>query len=433
MDIISKKHDQLLLKLQKVQISELQDIQLEKALYLPCLYALNKTGKNTLKHVLGTIVVGMKNVAFKISHQDILFLITMYNRKDHDVYYQKIQDIFPEKDKIYLKVGQMRGSVHNLIKVIAFKGLFSRCIKYWKINRMLNSIADKSVRHYLSADILRCILIKSELEAYNLNPKVVFSFFDGNLFENLTIQLFQKKGAICFTNQHGQPVFLGHDVDHLNQSQILNFSSNYFLAKGEFTRQQFINAGISRDRIKVVGSMSYPKFATYFPKNTGKFAVFLDCPSFDFASKTNQKIINVSEKIAEVLGFQYQIKMHPLDLRENYTNLNLKHCNHICEPSETLQDIFSGIEFGIMSASAIYLDLLANGVKPFQLVSDANNYPIVETEADKFRNADEFVESYSKWMALDVSEREQSLKNTLHRYVSNQDCRKELQQLVDDL
>ena len=100
MDITTKEHDQLLLKLQKIKIRELQDIQLDKALYLPCLYAMGQTRKKTLKHVLVIIAVGMKDISFQIRHHDILFLITTYNRNDHDSYYQKIQDIFPEKDKI---------------------------------------------------------------------------------------------------------------------------------------------------------------------------------------------------------------------------------------------------------------------------------------------------------------------------------------------
>ena len=398
----NKKHSEYLNLLRTVRLDSFPELDLSKALYLDSLYAFDLNWAKVLKALIRNCFYKIPELDIRLRDNSILMLTTIHGRNDHDSYWNSLKELFPVKDEIILND---RFTAMEYLKNVSLKGILSRMKRYRNAYIALKVIEKKSHRSYLASKIVRCEKYINEIKNQTQNTKVVIAFCDTYLFENVMIQFLHNRGAVCITNQHGQPVFRGWDKDHLNQSQIFNFSSDYYIAKGNYSKRQFVKAGFNEKKIVVLGSMNKEIPKLRFHDSPKKFGVFTDCVLYDFAGDTNKKIIKMAEKISEKMNMSYFIKIHPSDALKNYNSIITSGCVGIYKDEYTNAELFEQIEFGIMSASAIYLDMLYANVKCYQMKTNIE-FPIVESQEDIFECCDQFMAKFAIWRRLPAAEKE---------------------------
>ncbi len=425
----SKKHSEYLSLLGGIRIDFLPQIDLSKALYLDSLYIFDLNWIKVIKVIIRNLLFDIPELDIKIKNNELLMLTTIYGRSDHDGYWDSIKELFPVKDEIILNNNI---TVKKYIKNISVKGAFKKVKKYWHACKALNVIQNKLYRSYLASKIITCEKYINEIKNRIQDTKIVIAFCDTFLFENTIIQYLHNQGVICITNQHGQPVFRGWNKDHLNQSQIFNFSSDYYLAKGNFSKKQFIKAGFDEKKIVVLGSMN--KTVSKLHSNGFKkvFGVFTDCILYDFAGFTNKKIIKMAAEISEKINMSYYIKIHPLDKPENYQNIISHRCIGVYKDEYSNNELFQQIEFGLISASAIYLDMLYANVKCYQVRTEIN-FPIVENSDDIFENCDQFIDKLYTWRQLPETEKEMHFTEQQKEYGLCDNTGQRIQNFVQSL
>ncbi len=409
----TKLHSKYLEKLKKLKIKEMPGLEWDRILYLGSLYIMDKTDREVATHIIRVLFFGISDLIFDITGNSILFLTTIHHRNDHDSYYKAIRDLFDHKDEIIYDHDIIRAHKIHLIKI---KGMIRRVRLYKSFFEQLKDFEDIRHRRYLAADLLRCHMIKEEVQGRAIKAKVVISFFDANMFENLIIQILRKNGVISVTNQHGQPLFRSWDYDHMNQSQIFNFTSDFFLAKGYFTKKQFINAGRNADGIIVVGDMMKKDPLSWRFNKNKIFGVFLDTPAYTFAKRTNMKLLKIADEIASDLGYRYIVKLHPTDCFQNYSELTLRYCINKFDKRAFLSDLFSMIDFGIMHASSIYVDLISNGLRAFQMKTDIY-YPVVDEPNDIFEDLDDIRDKIRDWDEMSDKKKKDYLMDEKKKYL----------------
>lgn len=403
-------HNYLLKRCVELSIRELEGIQLDKVLYVELLNVMKGRSRTLFRSLIKMLVktIGFTpDVDFRIQGNSLLCLTTIYGRNDHDKYWERTKELFKDKDDIFLNTRR-----YKICPSMILKNIYT----YIELYKKTDFINTKYGRHYLACCLLKCLLYIEKLRTLESTPKVVMSFFDSGMLENLTIQYLRQKGAICVTNQHGQPVFRGHDIDHLNQSQILNLTADYFVAKGEFTRIQFVKAGFECDRIRALGGfgMGDLKRQQTMQKVVG---IFLDCPSYHFAAQSNKRLIEIGERICKEKDYKYFIKIHPSDTKEQYYCLTKQdYCTGIVNREASLEELIASMEFGLLHASSIYVDIILNGRKAYKLESE-EIFPLVESEDDKFKTSEDLLQKYVRWERMGDSEKKRYLSELKKRYV----------------
>ena len=395
-------HSEYLNLLRTVRLNSFPEIDLSKALYLDSLYIFDLNWIKVLKALIRSWFFKTPELDVRIRDNSILMLTTIHARYDHDSYWNSIKKLFPVKDEIILND---RFIVKEYLKNISLRGIAGKMRSYRNAYSALKVIENKSHRSYLASKIITCEKYINEINDQAKNTKVVIAFCDTFLFENVMIQFMHNQGAVCITTQHGQPVFRGWDKDHLNQSQIFNFSSDYYMAKGNYSKKQFVKAGFDERKIIVLGSMNKEICKLHFDDSRKIFGVFTDCVLYDFASDTNKKLIHMAEEISEKLNMSYFIKIHPSDTLKNYHGIVTSGCMGIYKDEYPNEELFGKIEFGIMSASAIYLDMLYSNVKCYQMKTEIE-FPIVESQDDIFESCDQFMDKIDTWRHLPVTEKD---------------------------
>lgn len=424
-DVIQKKY---LDTFENIHIREFADYSLIKLIFNETYYVQQITCKMFLKNFFLDMFTKRPILDYEIKGNELLLLSERFYRNDHDQYWKIICDVFPEKDLVTILSYQ---SMRDVIKNLSVGKCFHKYFIYKNIYIQLEEIPNNLHRKYFALQLMRLKLFEKRLDEFELCPKVAMCFFDSGFYENLAMQYFKNKDAITITNQHGQPVFRTWNEDRLNQSQILNFKCDYFLAKGEYTKEQFKKAGFDEKSIKIIGNLfyDYPKY-----KNDEKeyFGVFLDCPTFDFSDETNKQLIEISNVISEKYNLKYYIKLHPQDVGEKYVNRISQNCIGIYDKNYKLDDVFSEISFGILHASAVYLDLINANIKCFRLNSEVD-FPLVENELDLFENIEEFDRNIVLWKQKTDSEKQSYMTALQEHYNGNGNGRERINNLVNGL
>lgn len=422
----NQKHSLYLRLLRSVRVSSMPNIDFSRALYLDSLYVLDFSGIKALLSVIRSLFFKVPELDIRIGNNPLLMLTTIHARDDHDSYWDAMKNLFPVKDEIILN---NRFTAKEYLKNISFRGIANRIGCYREAYRALKKIKSRIHRSYLASKIVTCEKYINSVKDRIDNTKAVFVFCDTFLFENVLIQFMRHRGIVSITAQHGQPVFFGWDKDHLNQSQILNFSSDYYLAKGNFAKRQFLKAGFDEKRIIVSGSMNKTvhKLSDRSPQN--RFGVFTDCILYDFADGTNKKLIKMAEAVSEKINMPYFIKVHPSETAPDYRRLVSDRCIGIYRQEYANEELFGQIEFGIMSASAIYLDMLYANVKCYQLQTKIP-FPIVESPADQFESCEQFADKLCAWRQLSFAEKEQYFAGQQREYGSCENTGPKIQEFV---
>lgn len=410
-----------------LQLEELLGIDLTRLLYLENIYVFNSTFLSIIKRMIKLFFFDCPELYFDVHGKKLLIIDTRYHRPDHDSYWERYIGLFNDFDRI---IHDDTYSKKTILKKFRPCSFFRKYVTYKKIYGELFAYKNKSHRKYFSIVLTNICEYKRKIKKMRINPKVVLLFFDANIFENYMVQELRKKGTVSITNQHGQPVFRGIDIDMLNQSQIFNFTSDFFVAKGEFAREQFIKAGVKDSRIRVLGGFEVGKTIQTL-SDERLFGVYLDTPGYDFAKTSNAKILQLAQNISEKLNMQYFVKVHPSDDPKNYESyINFKNCQKFVKNEVPLVDLVDSMQFGILHVSSVYVDIVLRNRKAFKMMSD-EPFPLVERELDRFSSMEELIDKYSLWCSKSEEEKTEYFDSLRKRYLWSEGFEERIKNFVN--
>ena len=373
-------------------IRGLENIDISRLLFNVSGEALKTTKYESNKKLIRTVLFDVIKAEFSVTDSNLPLVITYdYHREDHTNYWRKFKSFVADYNEIYIEEGRKNYSRVRKLGEIVF------VIKhYLRAKRQLVNVENSTVRRVLATNLAELIAFKRKLEKHKINCRSAFIFFDGNRVENLLVQMLRNCGVTVATMQHGQPVFHGSDCDRINQTMILNFTSDYIMVTGEFSKKQFMLGGIPEEQIFVGGSLRNIKGIA---DTSGKdFAVFLDCPTNPNAARDNKELIECAKRISELIGSHFVIKCHPQDSPQNYADFSEKRGAFVPKGT-SIEKTLKGKGFGILHASGVYLDIISEGTKAFCYVNDTD-FPLVEKGMDSFSTTTELIDKIEEWNSV---------------------------------
>lgn len=412
-DILHKKHLDILSSI-KSKILPGYDFSL--VLFNEVWYAIEDK-RSIVKDLFKSLPVRPCTLDSKINGLELLTVATFLNRTDHDNYWNSICSDAGEHDNITFFYPK---DVKAVIKNFDIINLPIKLHWLFVFLKELREINPFHSRVYLALQLVKRKWVLSQIDRMNLSPKIAMCYFDGNPDESLLMLYFKKRGAITVTNQHGQPLFRSNQHDRMNQSQILGFKCDYYLAKGQFTRRQFVSAGLPGDRVLLLGVVGGESIQDNTSRRVGSsdvIGIFLDCPSFPFAGKANMEMISIVQNVAKRNNIKYFIRIHPQDCLEKYIQMvDTSYCIGVYDKRISLTELFSRCGATIIHATATYLDSYRNGVRAFKYKSDV--YFPISNKNDDFETEDELSALINSWFKELPDYKEEYIKKVYFDYDS---------------
>lgn len=404
-----KNQTQLLDMLRHITIKGFEGYDISKLLFNISGEALQLNCSRSLKRVIRLLLFEQLNCKVDEFNSDLPLIITYnYHRKDHTEYWERFKIIVGEYNEIEVEAKKTR--ISSLRKTSEIIRLF---YFYCSICRQLNIINKKTIRWILAAYLADLMILKQKLDSLKIVNKSAFIFFDGNHTENLIVQNLRQRGVTVATMQHGQPVFHGMDRDRVNQTMILNFSSDYIMVTGEFSKKQFMLGGIPSEQIFIGGSLRRVKPIKQVQGSD--FAVFLDCPTNPNAKIDNLELLDVAGLISKMYDSNYIIKCHPQDDSKNYKDIAMGR-GTFAPLGDSICDVLKDKAFGLLHASGVYLDILAEGVKAFCYVN-GTDFALVGEGLDSFKNVKELSEKIQEWESYNLNRKKKYMDQIIQYYL----------------
>ncbi|WP_155248064.1 hypothetical protein [Variovorax paradoxus] len=144
------------------------------------------------------------------------------------------------------------------------------------------------------------------------------TFCDAHAPENLLAQMGNTAGLFTVTNQHGQYRVLDERNMSSDAEAYSNFVSRRMLCWGKATQAEFSRYGFPPENLIVSGWVKdWSRLALPRAKKISKgvFGVMLNA---DSAKESNLELIATAKFIAQELGLQYLIRLHPWSRPKEY-------------------------------------------------------------------------------------------------------------------
>lgn len=393
------EHGKYIDLLENIIIDDLKDYDLANILYNDIGFSFDMNYSFIIKNIFKMLFTNYLKIIKKGTDKEVLLFTYVYNRKDHDTYWEHFKGIVEDYQEIIITYSRSSISFN--------KNFLKNLIKYIYIFNELKDINYVKSRIWLSLQIFNAIKIKKSLDKINCKCGILYTFFDGGFEGNIMSQYFKKKGATTVTLQHGQCLFRDKNRDRVNQSIILNFISDYCLCKGKFAKKQFLEAGVSPNRVLPLGNLdSVKKINSSFLKEKeikNVMCIFLDTPSYPFYDFSTEELISVANKYSEKFSFRYYVKPHPADIKKTYNKfINNNFCLGILNNNFSLEEIDKMVDFSIFHASAIYTDMLLIYMKSYKLKTKIK-FDIVLNEFDIFEDENQLNKRVEEWSNMDLT------------------------------
>lgn len=391
--------------LENVNLSLFPGMNSKQILFNECLYCQMNKGKNWLKIVIKNLFFVHEKMEMDLKSSPILCLYTKNYRNDHDGYWEKIKaDIGSYNTITFLT----KLSYH-----IDWKNLHKKLDWFFISMRELSCISNIKDRVYMSVMLAARKWMFEEVKKFELKPKLVMTYFDSGPDENVLVQYFKQQGAITVTNQHGIGIFKSWNYDLMNQSQILNFKSDFFLARSEKQKEEFERAGFDGNRIIVVGYIGNKELRVKL-NHTGVLGLFLDTPSMPLSEQASITLIKFVEDISKKMKFKYIVKCHPNDDVHKYKKMVSEKCIGIYGKEISVQESFEMVDIGIVHTSSTYVDAYEYGIRCLKYCSDA--YFPISVKEDEFRTCEELENKLNLWNVKPENEKEEYILSIRRMY-----------------
>lgn len=423
-DALDEQQTKLLKDLSHLKLPGLKEYKIDKLLFNSTRNCILYDHFTVLKECTKRIIGSIYRIRFNLQGKKLLLISYKYERKDHAEIWDSFKNLFHDFDEIEIENKNFSiDSLKSVMKVV-------HSVKYWILYiEFLKAIPTLRARMLLSAYLVELQEIDKLICSHRLDCVVAVTYFDGGFYENLIIQYLKRRNVKTITLQHGQPIFHGFNVDRINQTMILNFTSNYIAVTGEFSKKQFLMGGIPDESIKVLGSLRPIK--PYSQKSSHCFSVFLDCPTINFAENSNRLLLEMAEELAESINYLYVVRIHPSDDVNRYKNFHTKY-GEFCSSDKSISEMLEQIEFSILHASGVYLDILSNGIKCF-CMSCSDAFVSLPTDADKFKTINDLLYKINEWDKLSDTEKKVYINNVVKYYLSPENSNQRYVDFINSL
>ena len=401
--------------LNRTHIKDFEQYELDRLLFVSVCDSYNLNTWKVIKSVIKSILLkNLRGSMIKTGNSGLLMYTNYCGRKDHDGYWNNFKNMFSDYSEYLITDSKKIDSIINY---------FTKTKILFYYLHALKEISTFKNRLYLSSRLLNLLILKKQLEKSNVNQHKVFvTFFDGGYKENIAVQYAKLTGLKTVTLQHSQPIFKGFDYDRLNQSVIINFTSDFGICASEFSKLQYEKAGFLKDKLPILGSLKEKQKLDIVYSFKPVFCVFLDTPGYFYYKSTNKELLKHAISLAEIMGYKFYIKPHPND-NDNYENyLNHRLCLGLVDKMETISDM-DGIGFGLTHTSGIFVDMLFWGIKPYKMKSI---YPfnITENALDVFDGIDELNDKVAEWSKFSDNERKSYFERSYNFYSTSNSVKK---------
>jgi hypothetical protein len=255
-----------------------------------------------------------------------------------------------------------------------FKRIISIVLLFIWIYQIKSTKLPYKTRWYFCNQILLAYMDSNEifdmLSNVLSNIRLVVTFCDIHAIDYMLTHWFKRIGVPTATVEHGNYIAGWH---------FGNSHSDYFLAHGEFAREQAIISGLKPDKVIVVGMMQHIHEDTTQweqPSNTSIFGVFLNSSAFE---KDNATILGYVNWLAKKFNLKYAVRYHPALNRAAYISLIDKSClSSIDGNMGTVADFSRKIEFAVVGTSTTFMELLRLAVPVFRFPNEEEDfYPTI--------------------------------------------------------
>ncbi len=347
----------------------------------------NRSMKNTLKEFIRMCVFDYDFRIIEKSQSDVLCTYSYRGkgRMDYDDIFDKFCSFVDNRcDKVEFIY---RKRVRYIFLKLFYAVKYYFALKRWKVDNPLYVAI-------VLAQFLRYEAI--------INKKIVWkkyslmvSFCDAHGVENMMAQIARNHNVKTATLQHGQYRTLKRQTENADVEAYENFVSDYLLAWGEKTREEFVKGGINRERILLVGALK-PFSYNQREENDGILNVFGVVLNGNVYEKNNLRMISYANKLAEKYNLRYVLRLHPQNSEDTYlsqcdSRFLLKKIN--CTENV---DYMRMVDFSLVHMSGVFVELLSIN-SPIFVMNDVFLEDIFKLKGATFSNEDELYSLYKRF------------------------------------
>lgn len=238
------------------------------------------------------------------------------------------------------------------------------CIS-WLLTLKRNKIERKYYSTYL-IDLVQMyrwknILLKNI--GYISTIKSMVSIFDAREYENIFTQFCNSQGIVTATLQHGHFGKRGYlnSISYYLDIAYAGFVSDYFLAWGQYSKENAIEAGVESGRIVKCGC---PDFINPVPVECKGVDVGVLFDGDINAKEDNLEMLRIALELLEKEDSKVKVKLHPSDSIDNYRNrINAEKVELFVG---SIREFAEQVSFVICCNTSALIQLLAIGVDVFR-------------------------------------------------------------------
>ena len=283
----------------------------------------------------------------------LLFYGEMNCRLDHQRTFLTFADKFKDADVVYGDfVEKCRIDIIRFFKSIPlffiwlFQMVFGGVPFYASLNVIYN--------------ILMCYYQKKDLPyIYKRKYGFIVVYYDVSPDECYLVQEFKHRGCLTMTLQHG--IFSRKSTLKTLSDTAFELSesiSDYYLAWNQYTKDEAVKVGVSKEKIVVLGAPKYidlkePEKSIFAENET--FGIILNNSSFDVH---NRRLIEMANRLSNEIGYKYVVRYHPELSGKEYDCLFEEGFLKKDDNKQTIAEYASKVSFSIISSSSVFVDLL---------------------------------------------------------------------------
>lgn len=319
--------------------------------------------------------------------------------------YERIIFISATDRKDYMNLVANIGSILDNCNIITIEKL--KKIKKFRFNstKRIISIYNELCKMKLGNKLYIALRINEHIEFIDRftnevdinNSKLIITFCDAHQYDNIVVQKCNHIGKKTLTLQHGQYIYQKEN-QNLHVLPYENFISDYMLVWGKATVDELIKNDISQQRLLVTGCPKFINNEDNILKEKINNEVFGILLNNEQQRQSNYKLIELANKISNITGKKYIIKMHPSNNIEDYNLVIDKLCViEILDKNKSISEYAHMVEFSIVHTSSVYVELNCMNSPVFRY-KDEDYLSMYDCDKDEFSSIEEFLEKYNNLM-----------------------------------
>ena len=201
-------------------------------------------------------------------------------------------------------------------------------------------------------------LLDRKLNAVKLSDfRLLVTYYDSLVYDSFVTNKLRRLGLKTATLEHGQFTAWRENVVENSGIELRCFNSDYLLCWNNFTVEEAIKEGISRDKLIIVGilgNVGQNIVDCQRPSNK-VFGVVIGHPMFD---EENKKLIAAANILSEGINYNFCLKLHPLVKEDYFKDLVNDNCTGIVPRETSMSEYASLVEFSLCGSSSVFVELV---------------------------------------------------------------------------